>query len=205
MLTRWFGELAVIVLGVLIALGADAAWSERVERVQERAVLEDLLDELEQNVDRMEADAAANDAAIAGTDSLIALLTSDTPASREELDRLIAVSYQWARFDPITGATTSLVDGGELGLIENVQLRHRVAGWLGRARENTQTAIDNNTVVSDALQLVMPALDVGEPLPSSVAAARLMSSAVRSQTLQLRELNRYTRDLIREIEIELNR
>jgi len=53
-------EMAVIVFGILLALGAEAAWQERGERQREVQILSDLLEEFRSNDARLTADIVQN-------------------------------------------------------------------------------------------------------------------------------------------------
>ena len=56
LVSRLFGEFLVIVVGVLVALAADAWWDNQVEARYEQEVLTDLMDEFSQNQRQLQVD-----------------------------------------------------------------------------------------------------------------------------------------------------
>ena len=66
LLARGFVEFVVITVGVLVALAIDNAWSARQDRIDERAYLSAVLEEIEGNAANMVLTLRAAAAAAAG-------------------------------------------------------------------------------------------------------------------------------------------
>jgi len=132
-------EMAVIVFGILLALGAEAAWQERGERQREVQILSDLLEEFRSNDARLTADIVQNKQASADAALWAEVMLGERSVSADSAMTLLDAAQWDARFDPVTGALRSLVDGGELGLIQNPELRRVLAGWGDRVAEARMT------------------------------------------------------------------
>jgi hypothetical protein len=127
--------LLVIAAGVLMALWADSAWENRLEALREQEVLGDLLTEFRENETRLRADIEASLASRAAGRAWSLEMREGGEMSPDSLSSLWVHTFSWARFDPVTGALRSVLDGGELRLISNQQLRQALAGWTDRAFE----------------------------------------------------------------------
>ena len=112
-------------------------------------------------------------------------------------------ALNWGRFDPVTGALRSVVDGGELGLIRNDELRLAVAGWSDRAEEARITSREVLIVMSDQAPFAL-GIDPGSPLsPGQESAVRIMEDYGGGSLLQLQPLLERLREIIGLLEDEL--
>ncbi len=127
--------LLVIAVGVLVALWADSAWEKRVEAVREQEILGDLLAEFRENEFRLRADIATSRNSRDAARAWSAEMRDGGEMPPDSLSTLWVRTFGWARFDPVTGALRSVLDGGELRLISNQELRQALAGWPDRASE----------------------------------------------------------------------
>ena len=153
---RLSAELVVIVAGVLIALAGQSAYQEWTDRQAEREFLLDLLEEFRANKSQLQIDLEATKKAVDAADqwrgnpSNLGLDDNDSDANS------YAASLNPARFDPISGSLRSLIDGGELGLIRNRQLRADLAGWSDRAQEQILTSVTVDMMRSMLMQFLIP-------------------------------------------------
>ena len=131
----------MIVVGVLVALGADAAWDGKVARDREREALVDLLEEFEVNDTILTRDIRANEASYARARELVRILRVPDGVEADSMAGLLSRIHEGGRFDPVTGALRSVIDGGDLALIRNRDLRRALAGWSDRAEEARQTSL----------------------------------------------------------------
>lgn len=128
-----FQEFIVVVVGVFVAVAAESWWSEREDRQFEREIREDMLVEFESNILILDADIAFNDDAR----ELIGALSG---LSDEALFAIpdAALSTQFgsgnlvsAGFDPELGSVQALVKSGNLGAVDDRELRLRLSRWDG--------------------------------------------------------------------------
>lgn len=149
-------ELVVIVAGVLIALAAQAVVEDWSERRREDAFLVDLLEEFRLNEVQLQRDLEETRRAIASAARWRDPSAASGGASAESAAALYAASLNPARFDPFSGSLRSLIDGGDLGLIRNRQLRAALAGWRDRTQEQMMTSLSVDMIRSMLGQFLIP-------------------------------------------------
>ena len=128
-------EGVVIVLGIIIALGAEALWDSSRDRRDEQVALRHLAEDFSKN-------AARFDAAVAwhrGTrDATLVLMQSPAAGQVLESDSLRVLVRRitdWWTFDPSDGALESLLYSGQFALIQDDSLRLELAAWPGLLRD----------------------------------------------------------------------
>ena len=124
-------EFAVIVAGVLAALGAQAWWESRQEREREQEYLYQLLADTRENERRLD-EAIAQDSV---TEQAIARAVSALQAPEllppsDSLVKWILRSGVAADFQPLTGASGALLTTGDLRLVRNDTLRSRLVAHV---------------------------------------------------------------------------
>jgi hypothetical protein len=195
--------MAVIVVGVLLALAADSVWEERGNRIAEQRVLEDLLDEFRENDARLVADMETNRRATSAGAGWAAVMLGKDTVSTDSLAALYVAAHGAARFDPVTGALRSLLDAGELHLIRDADLRRALAGWPDRAEEVRNTSNDVN-VTRSGLASVVLRLEPGTELAAGARAAVLLeASRAGGGGFQMAGLRDHVLDIIGRIESAL--
>lgn len=118
------GELAVIVVGVLIALSADGWASSRTDRDIETARVRALQDNVEETLARLRT--AQSEVAAAGA-SLRVLASSDSLTSPDG-GRLLAAGLLYGpSFSPEMNVYDDLKSSGELALLKSAELRQALA------------------------------------------------------------------------------
>lgn len=201
---RGLAGLAVIVSGVLLALAAEAAWAERGERVREREILSDLLDEFRANELRLLADIETNVRSQAAAEVWVAAVLDGATISADSLGSLFSTAHLGARFDPVTGVLRSVIDGGELGIIRDDELRATLAGWLDRAEE-TRLTDQQVTDMRAALAPVLLALEPGGQLSPGELTAVQYETALADGNIQLIPLLEDLRQLVSLLERQQGR
>lgn len=146
---RWIRivtEGGVIIVSILLAFGIDAWWDGRLQREEERLVLERLRDEfiadLNQLMLKQSGHADLRDAALE-------LLTKTGDLSvgvpSEEVANLLYIVSTNPTFDPAGGALSSLIASGQLSLISNPSLRSQLAAWPGAVADLVDQERANQT------------------------------------------------------------
>lgn len=131
--TQLTREFAVVTVGVFVALAAESWWSEREGRIFEREVREDMLVEFESNVRILETDIAYNEvarerrASLPGLSDESLFLIPDNVLSSQ----FGSGKFTSAGFDPEMGVVQALVVSGNLGVVEDRDLRLRLSRWGG--------------------------------------------------------------------------
>jgi hypothetical protein len=132
---RAVGEAVIITVGVLLALGADE-WRQEVERAgREQVLLQELHADFVANAAEVERVAAGHEREWEAAQSLIHALEGDSVLHAPTADVLSRVLLSNWRFDAERGALDSYLNGGDLGLISNPELRSALADWPRRVDE----------------------------------------------------------------------
>jgi hypothetical protein len=219
---RLAAELAVIVVGVLIALGADSWWEQRQEGRRAEAYLEQLL------VDFRATERAIQQAIAGDTrkfESAGLVVDRATRGQMPPADSLeLPTGYH--EFSPLTGTLTALVQGGDLRLIDNDTLRYKLVAYasaideietmlrhtevmiwnsterivLGRARHSRSTLRGASNTPSG-----WGKVDVGGALndPEIISGLQVQAMASQIRLFNLQRLEKPTRQLIEIIQAEL--
>ena len=196
--------LLVIVVGVLLALAAEAAWVERGERIREQAILHDLIEEFRANESRLLVDIDTNVGAQAAGEAWAAAMLGSDAVSSDSLSSLFFTSHWGARFDPVTGVLRSVIDGGELGTIRDDELRAALAGWLDRAEEARLTDV-GVTNMRASLAPVLLALEPGRVLRQRDTFAIRYDTDMSDGNIHLIPLLQNLQDVIAHLESQLGR
>lgn len=196
--------LIVIVAGVLLALAADAAWAERGDRIREQELLADLLSEFRENEEILVSDLRANERAGEAGAVWSDAMFNKTSIPADSLQALLMILHEGARFDPLTGAIRSLVDGGELQVVRSDELRRTLAGWSDRAKEARLTSQSLDVLLA-GLYPVFLSLDPGDPMAPGERFAVQYAAESFGSNVQLYELLGEIRRIIEMIENEATR
>ena len=202
---RTLAELGIIVLGVLLALAAESAWSARSDRSREQEMLRDLGEEFSENARILSRDMATNDAALEAGAAWAKAMLGEIDVPEDSISELFINSRNTARFDPATAVLQSVLASGELSIIRNIDLRQTLAGWPDRAEEARNTSINATTQRANWAVPLAP-LEAGGPYtPGEVALIRLDAARSDGGGFQLESLLLYVDSVQRMIEAELAR
>ena len=195
----------MIVIGVLLALAGDAAWAARADEIREQDILQDLLEEFRENevilLDDIEANRKAKAAAALWADAML----GEPSMPADSVHALLLAAQEDARFDPVTGALRSLIDGGELRLIQSSELRQTLAGWTDRTDEARLTANSWDRQRQGLVSLVLSFPPGPLSAPSQRSAVLLTERTVAGQDTQIAALLLRVREIIALIEDEMDR
>jgi hypothetical protein len=149
--------MAVIILSILIAFAVDAGWEARQDRIVEREILRDLAAEAEANLQDLEIVTERQKDRVRRIEALLDDL--EARESRAGVDSIAGLgSFQVSsRFRPRTGVMRELVASGDMRLLENRELRSRIAGF----DEAIASYVGNSTVLSE--RRLEPTRDRVEP------------------------------------------
>ena len=125
-----FGEIVLVVIGILIALQINN-WNEsRKESNYEQKFLNELKSDFLYNKEELSSNIKqASDLANNG-DSLIAILS----LTKKDVDLIKVFNYTkrlhgYSTFDPSNGALNNLISSGNLNIIKNDSLRMHLSKW----------------------------------------------------------------------------
>jgi hypothetical protein len=157
-------EFSVIVAGVLVALFAEAWWSERDNRRFEEELISDMAGEFEVNVSILNADMADNDNIIGHIDEIIAMSAEDLAVlTDDEVSTLFEpFGLLFADFDPAMGISRALVQSGDLTAVQSRNLRLALANWSALLEEKTRYSRNAHEMVAQLAGVVAIAQSDGQ-------------------------------------------
>ena len=127
-------EAPAIVISILLAFAIDAWWEERQT---EQAIIEDLAiveHELAENIRLVQLAIDTMRNIVTAKDRMVAEIRSNADSAVVEVP---AADVYWAIFinptlDPSLGGTDAWIAAGQLGVLESLELRRRLAGVRGK-------------------------------------------------------------------------
>jgi hypothetical protein len=202
-MTRAASGLVLIVVGVLAALGGDAVWQGRADVIREQELLRDLFEEFGENRERLLADIEwSQESKAAGSAWADAMLGTTSPPL-DSVAQLWVLASDWGRFDPVTGSLRSVIDGGELNLIRNEDLRAAVAGWSDVAEEARLTSRDVSVQLAGQAPVALTLEPGGPHNAGGLAAIEVVRAFSEGSLSQLITLLEQLETIIAMIEQEL--
>jgi hypothetical protein len=126
-------DVALIVVGILIAFFLDAWWDDQVEQKELIGTLKAVNSDFLSTKRELDAVVAANEEYIAGITTLVSLrpeniATLDT-ASKARLRRLLPTGG--LTFDPVMGSLIAFISSGQINRLRDVDLRSLIGAWSG--------------------------------------------------------------------------
>ncbi|MGI9531433.1 DUF6090 family protein, partial [Lutimonas sp.] len=121
-----FGEIILVVIGILIALSINN-WNEnRKERVQEGIILQQLLSDFTSNLEQLDQKISFRNDFMKSSLGLFEMIDNPQLRNKDSIDILIGRTMPYATYDPIV---VDLAGSGELGLIQNTSLKQALTHW----------------------------------------------------------------------------
>ncbi|HUP20866.1 MAG TPA: hypothetical protein VM778_13085 [Gemmatimonadota bacterium] len=179
---RAAGELAIIVVGVLIALWIDAGWAWLQDRRDESALIEDLRSDFEANRSALEQVHVEQQRAADVTRQVLVVGVDGLPA--DSVDALFQAMLDVQTFNPRTGALDSALGSGRIQLLRNPRLRSALAAWPGYLEDATEEVVESTPQLFTVGQAV--AAGVARGRPSHELIGTILSDERLSGALALR-------------------
>lgn len=127
-----FGEIILVVIGILIALSINN-WNEnRKERVQEALILQQLLSDFKSNLEQLDQKISFRNDFMKASLELLKLIDEPQLRNKDSIDMFIGRTMPYATYDPII---VDLAGSGELGLIQNTSLKRALTHWSSNIKD----------------------------------------------------------------------
>ncbi len=127
-----FGEIVLVVLGILIALQINTWNEQRKANKEEQALLREVHREFKENREQLDAIIAFNKGSLASCDSLLAKFPLKAEKSSVEyLIKYMDRSFQNYTFNASDGTINALINSSNLNLVKNDSLRRYLISWDG--------------------------------------------------------------------------
>ena len=130
------GEIALVVIGILIALQINN-WNDQAQDLrQERISLENLLKEQESNLDQLEGKIEGCRNLISADTFFLSLFNSAEQIHLNQQSELMLRSLATPiTFDPANGVMVDLFNSGKVNLIRNDNLKFMISEWQSELAE----------------------------------------------------------------------
>ena len=126
-------EVALVVVGVLIAFALNAWWVARGVHDQEQVHLRALVSDFEQNAGRLREVSRREQRASESSLKLLEIAQINPIPSEETITPLLNLALSSSRFEAVTGAYDALLNSGGLTLIHDTALRASLATFSSEA------------------------------------------------------------------------
>jgi hypothetical protein len=158
-------EVALIVLGILIAFSLDAAWDVRQLRQVEQDLLRSLRSEMEFNLLELGVGDSLRAAGLEAARRLFSLTgPAAAPRPFAEIEALLLRTAEGTvTYDPRTGTVNAIVGGGRMELVRNDSLRLALASWQEQLRDVRE---EEDRCIEYLLQQFWPYLEGRVVLPT---------------------------------------
>ena len=129
-----FGELLIVIIGVLVALSVNSWWEDRTDRLEEAEHLAALKSEAEQNLVELYGTLAELERLTESTRELIIIVegVQDVPSNQTLVD-LTWNAFSFVQFDPQFTAYDNLLSTGSVRLLTNETLKLELARFRSTA------------------------------------------------------------------------
>lgn len=124
------GEIALVVIGILIALAINN-WNEnRILENKQRYYLEGLKNEFEQNKIRLQNLIEVNRLSYQNSKRIVAVIDKSKDIEERELSEILYNSFSYGiAYSPNNSLLNELINSGSLEGISNPELRKHLTGW----------------------------------------------------------------------------
>jgi hypothetical protein len=192
-------EGIVIVGSILLAFGIDAGWDARQERARRGELMADLEAEVALNVERLADALARQRLRLERVDLLLREITPDAVGLQpDSLRALQAGVLTNPSYDPAWGILDLLIQSGDLALLDDRELRARLAGlqalsndylgnqdWLLDRVGHPDVLYGTGSIVMDYSAVIPGDLTITTAGPEARDAAAKFLTVVRLVTNQL--------------------
>lgn len=131
-LLRAAGEIAIVVVGVLIAFALNAWWVERDARRNEQVHLRALIADFQWNAGSLRQLVERQGRIEQASLNLLKLARTEPAAPPERVLAMLDPVFSSIRFEPVMGAYDALLNSAGLALIEDDELRASLATFAAR-------------------------------------------------------------------------
>lgn len=125
-----FGEIVLVMVGILLALQVTNWNNQRLERLREQAILKNLQIDFQNNIANLETASASFEVAYQASVDLLEIIKGDQQINPEEVEHLVDIIVnKTMSYDLITGSINEIFNTGSLNLIQDSALKKQISNW----------------------------------------------------------------------------
>ena len=126
------GEIALVVIGILIALQINNWKEDQQERSREIAILKQLNTEFISNLNQLDEKIASKTEVMNSVIKLLSYIDHPITRNKDSIDDLLGRTMPFSTFDPIVN---DLASSGNLRLIKNERLKQILSFWTSEIKD----------------------------------------------------------------------
>jgi len=126
------GEIVLVVIGILIALQINNWKEDKLERKQEKAILNQLNSEFKSNLDQLDEKIKSKTELMNSVLKLLDYIDNPTLRIKDSIDYHLARTIPYSTFDPMVN---DLASSGNLRLIRNDSLKQMLSFWTSEIKD----------------------------------------------------------------------
>jgi hypothetical protein len=149
----------------------------------ERIVLSTLRAEFETNLEILASTRRSHGRALSATQTVISASQSDSFDAEVSEGSILGRILSTPHFNPATGALVAAIGSGQIGLIRNVELRNRLAGWDAIISDLVIDEQTRRDFVNHELRPVLAEFGVGGGYVTSQLPTADIHEALKSRQL----------------------
>ena len=176
------GEIVLIVIGILIALQLNNLNEDRIDRERERIYLTEYLNDLEDCRTDLRQKINRTYEAFINTDTLLNLIRGEElDIDADHVNDLMMNPYRWSTFAGSDGTVSEILNGGNLLLIRNPDIRSSIASWYANLREIQAFEVVLRDFVQDYYSFLVNYLEIEvSEIPDPVMAGLQANTPFKS-------------------------
>jgi hypothetical protein len=124
------GEIILIVIGILIALQIDNWNQDRLDKIEEAKILQNLHNEFRMNKRLAESAIKGNRLAFqAGSELILLVGENESVLKSRNTDSLLFATFEFYKYDPSENALSDLIQSGRLKFLNDSELKNDLYQW----------------------------------------------------------------------------
>ena len=143
------GEIALVVIGILIALQINNLNEDRKDRKKEQLILLQLKDDFETNLEQLESRMGMRKQIIEFSQELLGYIDGSLNVTDDSIVLRMTILYLVPTFDPVSN---DLSQSGNLRIIQDEKLKHLLSSWTSDVvqiveEEKNWVQLRNNLII----------------------------------------------------------
>ncbi len=203
-------EGVVIVVSILLAFAIDAWWDERQERVRVTGQLDQVSIDLRSTLANLDSYGGTHELSRAANRRLVEARNDPGSLPVDSVGALFVRSWIVAGAEPRFESVRSLVETGDIALLEDSELQGAMTIYLARVQETDRYENELLRVFGQTAELLFDHIDLTDAVTASARVAGLdemglawdAHSAEYAASLDTRQLNRDAQALVGDDEVQ---
>jgi hypothetical protein len=162
------GEIALVVVGILIALQINNWNEDRLERLEETKLLQNLKVDFLQTIAELEEMNANRQIILSSNYALTEIKSKGDYSNKARIDSLIGNTFIAPTFNGKSGSLMVLLNSGKINLLKNESLKKLLFSWPSEVEDMTEGEIDSkNLTNSSFIPIIRKYANVSEIIQTS--------------------------------------